>query len=64
MSHTIDRRRLLAGAAASVGLGAWPSISQAQGAAPIRIGTLTPLTGSGGPYGPVMANCARPWSTR
>jgi branched-chain amino acid transport system substrate-binding protein len=58
MSHTIDRRRLLAGAAAGLGLGAWPSLSRAQGA-PIRIGTLTPLTGSGGPYGPVMANCAR-----
>ena len=58
MSHTIDRRRLLAGAAAGLGLGAWPSLPQAQGT-PIRIGTLTPLTGSGGPYGPVMANCAK-----
>jgi branched-chain amino acid transport system substrate-binding protein len=59
MSHPIDRRRvLLAGAAAGLGAGTWPSLGLAQGA-PIRIGTLTPLTGSGGPYGPVMANCAK-----
>ncbi len=32
--------------------------SRAQGA-PIHLGTLTPLTGAGGPYGPVMANCVK-----
>jgi branched-chain amino acid transport system substrate-binding protein len=28
-------------------------------AGPIRIGTLTPLTGSGGQYGPGMANVVK-----
>lgn len=52
---TITRRAaLIAGAS----LPAMPSLVRAQGA-PIRLGTLTPLTGAGGPYGPVMANCVR-----
>lgn len=52
---TITRRAaLIAGAS----LLAMPSLVRAQGA-PIRLGTLTPLTGAGGPYGPVMANCVR-----
>lgn len=52
---TITRRAaLIAGAS----LLATPSLVRAQGA-PIRLGTLTPLTGAGGPYGPVMANCVR-----
>ena len=52
---TITRRAaLIAGAP----LLAMPSLVRAQGA-PIRLGTLTPLTGAGGPYGPVMANCVR-----
>lgn len=61
MSYPITRRGvLLSGAATGIalGAGAFPSLVGAQGA-PIKIGTLTPLTGSGGPYGPVMANCAK-----
>jgi branched-chain amino acid transport system substrate-binding protein len=52
------RREILAGAALGAGLLASPAILRAQGAA-IRIGTLTPLTGSGGQYGPVMANVVK-----
>ncbi|WP_198371548.1 ABC transporter substrate-binding protein [Roseomonas rosulenta] len=44
--------------AAGSALLAAPHAVRAQGA-PIRLGTLTPLTGAGGPYGPVMANCVR-----
>src|SRR4051812_11216793 len=53
--HTLNRRRLLGGAAA---LAALPLRALAQGA-PIKIGTLTPLTGAGGPYGPVMVKAVR-----
>lgn len=52
---TITRRAALV---AGASLLAMPSLVRAQGA-PIRLGTLTPLTGAGGPYGPVMANCVR-----
>lgn len=45
------RRTLLAAAAASL---AAPAIVRAQGGRPVVLGTLTPLTGSGGSYGPVM----------
>ncbi len=54
MITTTRRAALVAGAT----LLATPSLVRAQGA-PIRLGTLTPLTGAGGPYGPVMANCVR-----
>ena len=53
--HTSDisRRTLLAGSAA-LAAAAWaPRRAAAQGA-PIRLGTLTPLTGAGGAYGPSM----------
>ena len=53
-----DRRTLLAGAAALAGLSALPGRALAQGA-PIKIGTLTPLTGAGGPYGPVMVKAVK-----
>ncbi|POR49973.1 ABC transporter substrate-binding protein [Bosea psychrotolerans] len=53
-----DRRTLLGGAAALAGLSALPKLALAQGA-PIRIGTLTPLTGSGGPYGPLMVKAVK-----
>ncbi|SFI42301.1 branched-chain amino acid transport system substrate-binding protein [Bosea sp. OK403] len=53
-----DRRTLLGGAAALAGLSALPRLALAQGA-PIRIGTLTPLTGSGGPYGPLMVKAVK-----
>jgi branched-chain amino acid transport system substrate-binding protein len=55
---TLNRRRLLGGAAAMAGVSALPLRALAQGA-PIKIGTLTPLTGSGGPYGPVMVKAVK-----
>lgn len=55
---TTDRRTLLAGAAALAGLSVLPGRALAQGA-PIKIGTLTPLTGAGGPYGPVMVKAVK-----
>lgn len=55
---TTDRRTLLAGAAALASLSALPGRALAQGA-PIRIGTLTPLTGAGGAYGPVMVKAVK-----
>ncbi|HEV7259185.1 MAG TPA: ABC transporter substrate-binding protein [Bosea sp. (in: a-proteobacteria)] len=55
---TTDRRTLLAGAAALAGVSALPRMAMAQGA-PIKIGTLTPLTGAGGPYGPVMVKAVK-----
>lgn len=55
---TTDRRTLLTGVAALAGLSALPGRALAQGA-PIKIGTLTPLTGAGGPYGPVMVKAVK-----
>jgi branched-chain amino acid transport system substrate-binding protein len=55
---TLNRRHLLGGAAALAGISTMPMRVLAQGA-PIKIGTLTPLTGSGGPYGPVMVKAAK-----
>lgn len=54
----IDRRRLLAGSATLAAASALPRVALAQGA-PIKIATLTPLTGSGGPYGPVMVKAVK-----
>ena len=55
MKHlAIGRRAALLSGVAAV---AAPSVLRAQGE-PIRIATLTPLTGAGGPYGPVMAKVA------
>ena len=50
---SISRRTLLTGAAALGALAAAPRVARAQGGA-VRLGTLTPLTGAGGPYGPPM----------
>ncbi len=47
------RRRFLAGGAALAGAALVPAVVRAQGA-PIKLGTLTPLTGAGGNYGPSM----------
>lgn len=55
---SVDRRTLLAGAAASAGALALPGLARAQGA-PIKLATLTPLTGAGGPYGPVMVKAVK-----
>jgi branched-chain amino acid transport system substrate-binding protein len=49
----LSRRALLAGGAAVAAVGAFPHVVRAQ-AAPIKLGTLNPLTGSGGSYGPSM----------
>jgi ABC-type branched-subunit amino acid transport system substrate-binding protein len=49
----LSRRTVLAGSAAGVGMLAMPQIVRAQGE-PIKLGSLTPLTGAGGPYGPPM----------
>jgi branched-chain amino acid transport system substrate-binding protein len=46
----LNRRALMLGAAATL---AAPSVLRAQ-TGPIRLGTLTPLTGAGGTYGPSM----------
>jgi branched-chain amino acid transport system substrate-binding protein len=59
MTLSINRRHLIASAAAAgTALLAAPALLRAQ-SGPIRIGTLTPLTGSGGLYGPVMANVVK-----
>ena len=52
MTH-IDRRRFLGATAALVGAAAFPAVVRAQ-SAPVKLGTLTPLTGAGGNYGPSM----------
>jgi branched-chain amino acid transport system substrate-binding protein len=54
----IDRRRLVAGAAILAGISALPGRGLAHGA-PIKIGTLTPLTGAGGAYGPLMVKVVK-----
>lgn len=54
----INRRTLMTGAAALAGALALPRVALAQ-AAPIRLATLTPLTGAGGPYGPVMVKAVK-----
>ena len=51
----LDRRTALKGLAATAAFSlAMPAIVRAQSDV-IKLGTLTPLTGAGGPYGPVMA---------
>jgi ABC-type branched-subunit amino acid transport system substrate-binding protein len=50
---TLSRRAFLGGAAAAVTAASAPGLVHPQPAA-IRLGTLTPLTGSGGSYGPSM----------
>lgn len=54
---TMDRRALLAGASALVAAAATRNPALAQGG-PIVLGTLLPLTGSGGTYGPIMRDAA------
>jgi branched-chain amino acid transport system substrate-binding protein len=52
-AHQVSRRTLLRGAATAAGVSLVPRWAGAQGA-PIKLGTLTPLTGAGGNYGPSM----------
>ena len=54
-----NRRHLLAAAAAATGLAALPARLAAQAAGPIKLGTLTPLTGAGGSYGPLMRDAVK-----
>jgi len=56
MSHhgrRLSRRALLRAAGSTLALAALPRLAAAQGG-PIKLGTLTPLTGAGGSYGPSM----------
>jgi branched-chain amino acid transport system substrate-binding protein len=53
-----NRRQLLSGAFGLLGAGLLPGSAYAQ-SAPIKIGTLTPLTGAGGPYGPPMVKAVQ-----
>jgi branched-chain amino acid transport system substrate-binding protein len=56
MRHTrlrLSRRGLLRGGLTALAVTALPRVVTAQ-AAPIKLGTLTPLTGAGGSYGPSM----------
>ncbi len=58
MSTSIQRRRLLTHSAIlGAGLALSPFVRAQAG--PIKLGTLTPLTGAGGPYGPAMVNTAK-----
>lgn len=52
--HHLGRRTAIASGVAAL---AAPSVIRAQGE-PIKLATLTPLTGSGGSYGPTMAKVA------
>ncbi len=54
----LDRRRVLQAGAVLAGALAAPALLRAQ-SGPIRLGTLTPLTGAGGSYGPAMATTVR-----
>jgi branched-chain amino acid transport system substrate-binding protein len=53
MRHRLSRRDLLATGAAAAAAAILPRPARAQ-QAPIKLGTLTPLTGAGGSYGPSM----------
>ena len=55
----LSRRQILAATALAAGTLAMPRILRAQGSGPIKLGTLTPLTGSGGSYGPSMAEVVK-----
>ncbi len=55
MNRLVGRRAALLSGVAAV---AAPSVLRAQ-SEPIKISTLTPLTGAGGPYGPTMAKVAK-----
>lgn len=56
-----SRRALLGGIAAGAALGVLPGWRHAfaQGAGPIKIGLIVPLTGAAGAYGPAMAKAGR-----
>ena len=53
MPDPVSRRMFLGGTATALALGSMPGVARGQAGA-IRLGTLTPLTGAGGNYGPSM----------
>jgi branched-chain amino acid transport system substrate-binding protein len=55
---TTGRRKLIAGGAFGAFAATLPRAVWAQ-SEPIKLATLTPLTGAGGPYGPVMAKAVQ-----
>jgi branched-chain amino acid transport system substrate-binding protein len=55
----VSRRHLLGGTVLAAGVLALPGLVRAQQDGPIKLGTLTPLTGSGGSYGPGMAEVVK-----
>ncbi|MDQ0457725.1 MULTISPECIES: ABC transporter substrate-binding protein [Rhizobium] len=57
-SFTFSRRGFMGGVAGLAATGLVPHTVMAQDS-PIKIGALTPLTGSGGPYGPVMVKAIK-----
>lgn len=58
-TYGLSRREVIQGLAATAAFTlAAPAVLRAD-ESPIRLGTLTPLTGAGGPYGPVMANTVK-----
>ena len=58
MSTSLPRRRLLTHSLAlGAGLALPPFVLAQTG--PIKLGTLTPLTGAGGPYGPAMVTTVK-----
>ncbi|CAH1651230.1 ABC transporter substrate-binding protein [Chelatococcus asaccharovorans] len=58
MTMRFTRRSFLGTSILAAGTLAMPAILRAQ-EGPIKLGTLTPLTGSGGAYGPVMADVVK-----
>ncbi len=58
ISQPLSRRLVLQGGALALAAVARPAVLCAQGA-PIRLGALVPLSGSGGPYGAPMAKVAK-----
>ncbi|ARO16013.1 receptor family ligand binding region family protein 16 (plasmid) [Ketogulonicigenium robustum] len=55
----LNRRAFVSATALSALAALAPIRAIAQSTGPIKLGTLTPLTGAGGPYGPVMAAAAK-----
>src|SRR2546428_13910145 len=55
---TLTRRAVLKGSATTALVVGVPGMLSAQAKAPINIGTLCPLTGAGGSYGPDMQRAA------
>jgi branched-chain amino acid transport system substrate-binding protein len=57
-SASFNRRQVLGATSALLGAGLLPELARAAGET-IKIGTLTPLTGAGGPYGPTMVKAVK-----